>query len=408
MNKRKVTILGSIFVLLILILGTLVYINNRNGRSELVTHRCIYSFQRFAYHGPRNRAVAVEILPLPPWQVETEIPVHFTEIYHQLQVEVTRSEDDHQEIWLYNEPAYGPGFIVYHAESGKWEEISPYVDNTNLFVQELFVTTEGSLWGKVMWETATNKPVVQNAPVLVKFNEDTRSFESPQKVLEIPVSTNQQVFNFPQIILDRQDIFWIFVDNDGLYTYNSVNSQVEKKIDLPDDFVVTSVVLAADGSLYLEREHEWPNRQLTDNTLFQFIPETSGLVQIDVPDKEWPIFSGMVVDHTGRLWLGAIGYRDPSGNWYLMQENFEEYFEHINAGDHFWAAPGIMLESSTGILWYQKDFDSGPWAEGTAWYDPESGKGCLFTNIPANIIEDSKQQLWLVAGGKLFKYSQKP
>jgi hypothetical protein len=32
----------------------------------------------------------------------------------------------------------------------------------------------------------------------------------------------------------------------------------------------------------------------------------------------------------------------------------------------------------------------------------------MFTNIAANIIEDSEQQLWLVAGGKLFKYQLTP
>jgi hypothetical protein len=42
--------------------------------------------------------------------------------------------------------------------------------------------------------------------------------------------------------------------------------------------------------------------------------------------------------------------------------------------------------------------------EGTAWYDPEAGKGCLFTNLASYIVEDANKQLWMVADGKLYRY----
>jgi hypothetical protein len=381
---------------LVLILGTFLYFKNR---------RCILPFQRFAYHGPRNFTPPFDILPLSPWQFEAELPSG----YHgkSIQVETTRSGDSYQEIWLIDSSRYDPIVIVYHAESGSWEEISPYVGDTRLFVHELFVTADGSVWGSVMWNPVQNTPVVDSVPVLARFNDDTRAFELEQNVLEVPVSTGQD-FRFPNILLDEQDVFWIFVDGGGLYTYDPALQRTEKQADFPEDFMVDTAALAPDGSIYIEQHQEWPNSRLTEDTLFQFFPEAGELVSLGAPDEEWPFFDGMVVDHTGRLWLGAIGYREPSGDWHLTINHLKDYLRHIDADHYFWAAPKVMLESSTGILWYRKYFDSYPWTEGTAWYDPDTGRGCLFTNQPAFVIEDAVQRLWLAAGGNLYSYSLVP
>jgi hypothetical protein len=393
--KRKQEIWRLTLASLGLILGTFLYFKNR---------RCILPFQRFAYHGPRYETpIAVDKLPLPPWQFEAEVPYHISAYHRQdIQVQTTRSGDSYQEIWLGDRFPYDPIMTVYHTETGRWEEISPYVGDTRLFVHELFVTADGSVWGSVKWEPVLNTPVVDSAPVLAKFNDDTRAFEFEQNVLEVPVSTGPQVLRFPKILLDEQDVFWIFVDGDGIYTYAPALRRTERKTDFPDNFVVVPAALAPDGSIYIE---QYQHHRLTEGALFQFFPETVELVSLGAPDEEWPVFDGMVVDHTGRLWLGSIGYREPSGDWHLTINNLREYFRHVDSGAHFWAAPYVMLESSTGILWYQKFFDTGPGATGTAWYDPDTGRGCLFTNQPAFVIEDAEQRLWLAAGGNLYSYS---
>jgi hypothetical protein len=180
----------------------------------------------------------------------------------------------------------------------------------------------------------------------------------------------------------------------------------EQEIDL-SGFYVTQAVSSLDGTIYFEK---YTDRiystetffRLVEGMLFQFSPETKEVVPLDIPDEPWPIFSGMLVDRARNLWLGAIGYREPDGTWYLIHPDPEGYFKH--AGDAYWAPPRLILQSSDGILWYQKALDSDLRAEGTAWYDPQTGEGCMFTNLAADIIEDSEQQLWLVADGKLYKY----
>jgi hypothetical protein len=382
---------------LVLILGAFLYFKNR---------RCILPFRWFAYHGPRDFTPPIDILPLPPWQLEAELPSG----YHgkSIQAETTRSGNGYQEIWLIDSFPYDPIVIVYHTELGSWEEISSYVGDTRLFVHELFVTADGSLWGSVMWNSVQNTPVVDSVPVLVRFNDDTRAFELEQNVLEVPISTGQD-FRFPKTLLDEQDIFWILVDGDGIYSYDPALQRTEKQADFPDNFVVDTAALAPDGTIYIEHNQGWPDLRLTEDAIFQFFPETGELVSLGAPDEKWPVFLGMVVDHEGRLWLGAIGYREPSGDWHLTINNLREYLRHVDSSHYrYWAAPRVMLESSTGVLWYQKYFDTLPSAEGTAWYDPETGRGCMFTNQPAFVIEDAVQRLWLAAGGNLYSYSLVP
>jgi hypothetical protein len=43
--------------------------------------------------------------------------------------------------------------------------------------------------------------------------------------------------------------------------------------------------------------------------------------------------------------------------------------------------------------------------DGTAWYDPQSGEGCLIMNHAANIVEDAQNQLWMVTNGYLYRHS---
>ena len=125
-----------------------------------------------------------------------------------------------------------------------------------------------------------------------------------------------------------------------------------------------------------------------------------------MPDEEWPAFNGLMVDDVGRLRLGSIGYLDTQQNWKLLHPDPEEYFR--NRVSYVWAPAALMLESSDGILWFGKYLDTGGQGEGTAWYDPETNEGCLFTNIPATVIEDENRQLWLVADGGLYRYSLNP
>ncbi len=414
MNKLRRTML-FLFSLFPLIISSCNdrYVNN------VLQMECIRSFDDFAYSLPESNpnARTETILPPSPWEVEAAVPTQQIAGYYPsttVDVEIARSIQGHQEIWLIenlspvdSSQSLTNVFLVYQPGSQGWKLIPSNIGNTGFFVGSLFVTSDGNLWGTTVWDTIHGQPKIENVPVLSKFNEDTQRFEFATGAPEISSTMfSNNFFPWPEIVLDDKNIFWIFTKNNGLYRYDPAVQRTEKQADL-SGLNVTRAALSPDGSIFFEVYSEKVYSKesffrLSDGILFQFTPATKQIAPLNIPNQSWPIFSGMLVDHNGRLWLGAIGYKEPSGDWHLVDPNPQEYFEH--AGDIYWISPTLILESSSGILWYKKLLDDVR-VDGTAWYDPKTGKGCMFTNVAANIIEDSEQQLWLAAAGKLFKYS---
>jgi hypothetical protein len=376
---------------------------------------CIKSFAEFAL--PSQESIRMPepeiVFPLPPWQFEAEISHQQIDGFSIFSVssEAARSIDGHQEIWLTERLMADDGeksdrhiFLVYYPITKKTNIIPAAIGDTGTFVKDLFVMEDGSVWGKIVWDITDRAFKLDKAPVLSKFNENTRRFEFAPGVLEIQLfhELTGDGSSWPIILLDTQGVFWILVDKDGLYRYDPFTRTTEKQTDL-STFSIFQAALAPDRSIYFETyDARRLYERLVEGSLFQFNPKTRSIVPLNIPVEPWPVFYGMLVDHKDRLWLGASGFREPVNQWYLIHPNPQEIFKHL--GDIFWAPPKLMLESSNGRLWYQKFLEGDTTGEGTAWYNPQTGEGCMFTNIAANIIEDSEQQLWLVADEKLYKY----
>jgi len=379
------------------------------------------SFNEFAYSLSEKDETSVldGVAPLPPWQIEAALPSQHLDGYfiQKIDVEVARLIDEHKEIWLKvylfaskPENVNQITFLVYTTETKEWKNISSNIGDTGIFIKNLFIASDGSVWGQTTWNLPFQNSEIERIPVLGKFNEHTQQFEFVPGVFEIAIEQVEGYRDRPEIVLDGQDIFWIFVQNDGLYRYDPINEDVEKQVHLPD-FSVDQVALSPDGSIYFENYSDQIYSQesffrLSDETLFQFKPETKEILSLKVPDEPWPVFSGLLVDRTGKLWMGAIGYRDDEDTWNLIHPNTEEYFKY--AGDPYRAPPHLLLESSNGILWYERFLDSDLKAEGTAWFDPKSGDGCLFTNFAAEVVEDQEGNLWMTANNKLYKLDLDP
>ena len=202
--------------------------------------------------------------------------------------------------------------------------------------------------------------------------------------------------------------FGLFIYHDALYSFNTETRSFQRRIDLSDIEPIYATV-ATDGTLYFSAKQSnsatpgWAS--LEHEAIYQFSPETNELIQITIPG-EWPIYRGLLSDSKGQLWLGSIGFRDEDGVWNLLHTNPDFFFRDPMMGG--WMIPTLSLQSSDGRLWYSNWWDGGIWWKGSAWYDPETSEGCMFTNVPSNIIEDTDRQLWLVANGNLYKYALNP
>lgn len=411
-NKTQAYLARTCLIFMVLVFSLVIptfSIFSQSGSDE-----CLHSFDTFAYLGPRDRNEEI-ILPLSPWDVEAELPTEFdTGLNHVNQVEIIRSKNEAQEIWVSGYAEDIPITAIYNTELLGWEVISRTVYESDLFVDRLFVTSDGSVWGSNIGNI--QKGITNNQfTVLSKFNEIERRFEIPDGVLKIPISQElkyyfgQAVSPFPQILGDGQDGFWIVVNFDGIYHYDTTGQENARRIvslDLPVRDAILSddiIYLVAFNSLAETNQQLFT---LADGSLLQFnIEMAEELKTISLPDVEYPIFNGIVVTQTGQLWLGSTGYRDRNGDWYLLHPDPEMFFEH--AGDPAWAPPRLIMESRDGRLWYQKWSDTGFWNQGTAWYDNDTGTGCMFTNYPANVVEGEDGGLWLIANNTLYKHANR-
>lgn len=376
--------------------------------------QCIQSFDEFAYGGPEFWTQRQPEHVLVGWQQVSTVPPGPSDMpveYPAFSVELSRVFHGEHEIWVRGVGREGMVWLVYKPESQEWESIPRRIGNTILYSGDLFLTDDGTVWSRTQWYMGSESVDIETVSVLSIFNEDTRRFETAGVPVKIPVSQEteyyygQAVLPWPKIILDEQNAFWILVNFDGIYRYDPVTQAFERAVNLSNT-PINEAALATDGSIYLSKLNKNTKTTkalvtLTQGILLHFRPDSSTIETIEIPDAEWPIFSGMLVDHNERLWLGSIGYRDLNETWHLIHSNPEGFFR--NAGDPSWATPRLILESSDGRLWYTRYLDGG--GDGTAWYDPEINDGCLILGHSSIIIEDSKRQLWMVANGKLYMYS---
>lgn len=368
----------------------------------------IKPFHKFAYSPDNTSRPIPKILPDTPWIFEADIPGLKEEVddFSDIQIVLARTTDEQQEIWLYKPPFVSnfegvnkkESFVIYLPQTKTWEEVPALMENSNLIVEELFTTSDGTLWGQISFDQPYAVPDV--GPVLGKYNKSTKRFEPAVGGLNIPIYDKYLLQSY-EVVVDRQDEFWIFGPNDAVYHYDPESRTTTKQADLPrkgmDRF---SVALALDGNIFLQDKSL---RQQDDEFLFQFLPGTREIVTIDVSKEPWEASHGMLVDQKGRLWLGAMGYMETDSTWHILHRNAPKVWE--NLGEiRYWSPPTLIYESSNGLLWYAEYHDMGRLGEGTAWYDPKTGEGCLFTNIASYIVEDANEQLWMVADGNLYRY----
>lgn len=386
--------------------------------TAILNVECMNSFDDFAYSVPDwDRSVKTKkVPPLEPWQAEIALPdLTKPDIGSSASVEITRSVGSRNEIWIERETYNVNGdkdtyeFIIYWPDTKEWKIISAEIGDTGVYVDRLYLTSDGSIWGRNYWDPFSNINV-DKTPVLSIYDESIERFEFVQEALKVPVIENDiNIISFPhEVLLDEHGVFWIFIQKDGLYSYNPNTHEIRQEAKISDVFV-KQAVLAPEGSIYIANYLSKVNYKLQREDLSQFIPELGEINLLDIPSEPWPRFSKIFIDHTGRLWLDAIGWREPDGTWHLMHPDAEVRINQIKSGSGYHTTPpSAFFEGSNGVLWFRRGTDIDIIFDGTAWFDPKTGEGCRFTTEYTNIVEDSRQNLWLVADGKLYKYDLNP
>jgi hypothetical protein len=376
---------------------------------------CIKTFTEFAYEGSEyyDPDEAKMVLPRSPWEISGKIPAYNSQDYlaYSAKPQITRIKDDKKEIWILvsitmnNSSQDRTNIIqIFYPASQNWNTISAQIGDTEFYVGELFITTDGRVWGKTIWDDTKDNAPVKSVPVLSVYDENSKRFEFVESVVDqLPSSANKFGHPWPAI-LQSNDEFWIFTKGKGLYNYSTKLDILKRQRDL-DNLYVKQAVQGDNGIIFFEVYNakiysEENFFKLIPGILYSFYPETNTISDLSVPEDPWPMFSGLLVDGENNLWLGSIGYRDQDGSWILIHPDPSLYF--TSAGDVTVSPPSILFESSDGIFWYKRYLDGDYRAEGTAWYDPKSGKGCQFTNVAGDLFEDTDHIIWFAAEGILF------
>lgn len=381
-----------------------------NSKATLKDMTCYMTFEEFAYT-PKVEGYGTG-LPTEPWQIESTFPNEFVGEYHirgiQLQVMFARSVGGNPEVWLARPSRFRrediQSIFIYYPESGEWHPVLDTVEGTDAFIRDVHLANDGSIWGWNGWEWWAD--TMPNGPVLSKYNEQIQQFEFALGMLEYPLTDDGERVGYGAIF-DLQGNIWILVSKDGIYFYDSIAQTTTKQLDLKD-ITVSNLEGLSNGSIYFidntysQRTEDNSRFGVFDGMLYQFFSESGELLELGIPDEEWPWFGGIVETSRGQVWFSAVGYRDLSDDsWHLLHPDPEYAFKR--AGHQGYSSPRITLESSNGLLWFNKLSEDV--LTGTAWYNPDTGEGCMFTDISAKIVEDDRQQLWMFADGKLYRYA---
>lgn len=413
MNRKQFLL----FVTLLFVITNCDYaITTTQPVSVLPNESCIDSFDTFAYTIPKLiNTPQKTTLPMSPWQTEVNLPEHSESGL--FQTELTRTFDNHLQIWLKKTPFthYIDNikepylYLIYQPDNREWKRISAQVDNSDAFVDQLFLGKDGTIWGRNIWSFSK---VDADYPVLSRYNEEKGRFEFVQSTESIPHGWlhNLSSQNFPswdKVYLDEQGLFWVFVSRDAIYSFSPLSEVVTRYADVSKYQNIGLVALSLDGNLYFTQQVLTQTFVL--GRILKFNPTNKEIEPLNLPEETWLDPSSILVDHSGNLWLNAFGWREPDGEWTLLQPNMREFVRSFDNQD-LWTVyypPSILMESSDGRLWFEliKSSERQNLRTGMAWFDPATRTGCWFTSESSNIVEDIHQQLWMVIDNHLYTYS---
>lgn len=417
-NNRRIKIVSGIMIFCI------IAVVASRGKPESVN--CIQSFSSFAYGGPTPRPSSSAGFPeavslRPPWIPELRsIELQGEAIHpHLFSVLLTREIAHDIEVWIsLTDGQRGPfahyladshegraGFAVYRNQSHAWELISQEIGSSGLYVVELFVDSRGNIWGQTHSSVYKTYPQGYLVPILSKFNETSRRFEFAEGVLEIPLASPQLSSNNPNVFIDSNDVFWIFTHDGSVYSYDTQSSSTDVVAGvIPVGYILDIARSPTNNDLYLAVSNSSIiELHFRGISLVEFSPasRTSKTISYPIAVGDWPLYSGLLFDLQGNLWFGAIGLRDKDDRWELLDSNYSFTYE-AHLGQYMWSSPELMMQSADGKMWFRKYLDTAGWSEGTAWYDANTGNGCVITNVASNIVEDKIQGLWIVINGALY------
>lgn len=366
---------------------------------------CIGTFDEFAYFPDESDMNKALILPLSPWSIATQLPdpedEKLIKNVYRTKILTTRRGNGEEEIWiqrLFNvllTPRPQDEIMIFNVNSGEWKIFPDEIGETKISIASLFVMNDGSVWAKNFYHPANTDLLNDKIPLFSVYNEELEEFEFAENDLFIGDGQSPDGIYYPEIVLlDKNDIFWIFVQFDGLYSYDTKSDQVKKHLDI-SNFIVDDATMLSDGNIYFVPDN-YPELY-PEGVIKKYHRDTEEVEEISVPDESWLRFTSILVDENDNLWLSAVGRLAPDGTWHKLNSEYQVYTGLV-----------IDFSGSDQTLWFSRFSDWDLNIDGLAWFDPDTGDGCWFTNIYTPVVEDDTGTMWLVAEETLYTFEMNP
>ena len=381
--------------LISLFMGSCSFLSGEAGVPlDNLADQCIASFQTFSYY-PQAWKQYFEpglIYPLPPWREEAVLPQGSSEsLIQESRFVGARISNAGVDIWIErNEFSGGQWtgkYLIYNPATSSWKQISGQITETGSFVGHAYISESGNIWGVNLYRSRFEG----RNPTISKFDFGDGDFKA---IAEIPIKDlNENLITFDS----SKEVFWLVSPNDGIYSYDLEEQKLTKHKSIPG-FQVSEIYSLDSKKIYMSLINF--ESKITELNIYEYSVDSNSLFQIKPPSEEWPNNGSLFVSSDGKLWLGANGWIDADHSWYLLHPKTELYLTDI--WSPYSSSPVIILESTGGVLWLQRALDTR--ADGIAWYDPETSKGCWITTLTGDIVEDHLHRLWLLAGEGLFRF----
>ncbi len=354
--------------------------------------RCLFDFDTFAYKD--------FIHPLYPWEDRQNARGAFAKF--------SRMINGQQELWFLTNPAFPPqrGF-VFNRDTKIWRELNLSVidgsqDSQFEPVFNVIADHDGKVWGLAS-QSVTVDGRQRDKPVIVKYREAQADFA----IVFIPdsdeVRSSRDTFieeNY--LLVDPQNRVWFIVNgSDSTYEFYVYDQSSETFSKLSDYQSLGNynphITISANGDVYVSSLvfDNWPPYYNSSQAEFmRYDAEVKRWVGLELPDGFQPREGNLGFDLQGRLHIGTSGWRDIAGEWHITAH-------YPSTSPIIYPRIELKFISSDGRMWFTREDRN---FEGTAWYHPSTGTGCVFTNLtPYTIIEDHNQYLWMVVDGSIYR-----
>ncbi len=393
---KKTRNLPSVFFLILLIACS----ENKNALPYPET--CIPSDINFSYQLTRDSKTdshTVKIPPSYPWEEESELPDNIFYSNPNFQVELAHSGNNSNTIWVKgnyytksnidNTIDLHYTILIYDVDNKRWSAIPNETENGLEKITLIFLDKEDKIWGV--------EQSSERLKFLSQYNEENQTFER--------INYDVENFHLRKPIIDKEGIFW-FVGNKDIYRFNppindwkhftfeagAFSYNLSNSIGFDSTKRLYLMVESKPDLFIYDMETEALSKEFIPILYNDIVPSGS----TDMPDGFLHL-SSFFVDSKDNIWFHDYGWREPNGNWNRIIRSPLFVIKFEGAENLIWEHPKIILESKNGLLW----FDS---SGGLTSLDPKTGSWCRITTEKANIIEDSEDNLWLLAYGKLYSY----